>query len=189
MTSINDMFGLPDDYGDEDAGNPRRFFNLAESLFDSLDYDMVAENLRRYRSGEGGTRTCSKEEMSTHPAFDESIDCNRTHFESKTFTGQTRNSDLNGRLLGLKDDEKLNFKDYWDGNIGVSRPSTYLGFGRTGIYSEGQFRAERNGDCLVIHGTIENRLGTRDKRTETFDFNTGQVGSLTLMGSEWGEME
>ena len=45
---------------DEDS---REFFDIAETVFNLLGYDTAADNLRRYRSGVGGTRTYSADEI------------------------------------------------------------------------------------------------------------------------------
>lgn len=60
----------------------------------------------------------------------------------------------------------------------ISRPSTYFAFGRTGTRSVGQFEATRQGDNVIITGTVTHGMSgpapARD--TETFDFNPGQIG-------------
>lgn len=165
-----------------EAENAREFFDFFESIFDQFGFDTAADNLRYYRSGVGGVRTYSREEMSSHPAYGEAIDANRTRFEANTFTGRTKNDTLNGRLLGLQDGETYSFKDNWKSGFTFSQPSTYMAFGRSGIFSEGDFKAYRRGDRLYIQGTVQNRLGSEaknkeaDRETEAFDFNPGQIG-------------
>ncbi|HYG85078.1 MAG TPA: hypothetical protein VD978_02365 [Azospirillum sp.] len=169
MSWVSDLFDTEED-------RAHRFFDFAQSIFDLLDYDTAADNLRRYRSGVGGIRTYTADEMSEHPAFGDAIDRNRTNFESLTFTGKTGNRELNQQILGLRDGESTTFKDRWDDKFGLSQPSTYLAFGRSGIHSEGNFEASRSGDHLVIRGRVTNRLGNEEKDTEAFDFNPFQIG-------------
>lgn len=165
----------------EDSAN--EFMNIAEGLFDLVGYDTAADNLRHYRSGEGGIRSYTTEEMSKHPAYDDANDHNRTMFESRTFTGSTDNNDAKKALFGLEDGKAIDFQDNWDRNINsfntynFSRPSTYFAFGRSGVRSEGEFTATRNGDNLTISGNVLNRLGDKRSDTEKFDFNPGQIGS------------
>lgn len=71
--------------------------------------------------------------------------------------------------------------DHWDVDIGASKPSTYLSFGRSGVRSQGDFEATRKGDRLVIQGTVGNTLKSKNGKGEfqpfeRFDFNAGQIG-------------
>lgn len=184
MSPIYNLYGVSDDEFNQSAeDSANEFMDIAEGLFDLFGYDTAADNLRRYRSGDGGTESYSAEEMSKHPAYDDAIDHNRTMFESRTFTGITDNEDAKKALFGLKDGKTINFKDDWDRNINsfntynFSRPSTYFAFGRSGVRSEGDFTATRNGDNLTISGNVLNRLGDKRNETEKFDFNPGQIGS------------
>ncbi|MBV1799656.1 hypothetical protein [Siccirubricoccus sp. G192] len=68
----------------------RNFFSLTERGFDFFGYDTAAENLRRYRSGQGGLEEYSNREIERHPALLEAEDTSRTRFESFTFTGRTK---------------------------------------------------------------------------------------------------
>lgn len=184
MSPIYNLYGVSDDEFNQSAeDSANEFMDIAEGLFDLFEYDTAADNLRRYRSGEGGTESYTAEEMSNHPAYDDAIDHNRTMFESNTFTGMTKKLGIREKLLGLQDGQSASFQDNWDRNINslstynFSRPSTYFAFGRSGIRSDGDFTATRNGDYLTISGNVLNRLGDGKHDTEEFDFNPGQIGS------------
>jgi hypothetical protein len=151
----------------------RSFFDSARPAFEALGLTTAAENLRRYRGGQGGTRSYSDEEIGAHPAFLAAEERNRTRFESRTFTGRTGNPVVNDSLHGLRDGQSYVFPDDWDVDIGLSRPSTYLAFGRAGVQSRGDFLATRNGDRLSISGTVHHLFDPKDSR---FDFNAGQIG-------------
>jgi hypothetical protein len=190
MSYTYNLNGVSDDeinQSVEDSAN--EFMDIAEDVFDLLGYDTAVDNLRRYRSGEGGTRSYTAEEMNKHPAYGDAIDHNRSLFESKTFTGNTSNSTLNRTLRGLRDGEVASFSDHWNRNINAfdkfgtpsktnfSQPSTYFSFGRSSVYSDGDFSATRKGRNLTISGNVLNRLGDDTQDTEVFDFNPGQIGS------------
>jgi hypothetical protein len=153
-----------------DAG--RNFFSFVERGFDFFGFDTAAENLRRYRSGQGGLVEYSGKEIERHPALLDAEDESRTEFERRSFTGRTRNRTLNQKLLNLPDGEVYNFFDFWDSRVPLSRPSTYLAFGRTSIQSNGAFSAQRNGDILTIRGTVAHGFHPNER----FDFNPGQPG-------------
>ncbi|NYZ14967.1 hypothetical protein HL658_20670 [Azospirillum sp. RWY-5-1] len=168
--------GIGDAADEVGAAWSRGFFDVTQSAFDLLGFRTAADNLRRYRSGVGGDYTYSAEEMAGHPAYDDSIDINRSRFESTTFTGRTRDDSINKGLLELGDGQNFQFSDHYDHDIAYSRPSTYLAFGRSGVHSTGGFDAQRAGDRLLVQGRVTNRLGSRKDDFETFDFNEGQPG-------------
>lgn len=171
--------GIGDAADEVGAAWSRGFFDVTQSVFDLLGFRTAADNLRRYRSGVGGDYTYSAEEMAGHPAFYEAVDRNRTNFESQTFTGRMKTkSDVNEKLLNLSDGESFKYDDHWDKAVQYSNPSTYLAFGRFPVYSGGNFNAQRNGDRLMITGTVENRIGRNDNDYDRFDFNEGQPGYL-----------
>lgn len=177
--------GLGDAADDVGAAWSRGFFDVTESIFDLLGFETAADNLRRYRSGVGGDYTYSAEEMAGHPAFYEAVDDNRTNFESMTFTGRMKSKpEVNERLLNLNDGESFDNGDHWDRAVQYSRPSTYLAFGRFPVHSGGDFNARRNGDRLMITGTVESRMGGRDNDYDRFDFNEGQPGHLEGLSLE-----
>lgn len=161
------------------------YMDMAQSIFELLGYDMAVDNLKRYRSGVGGTRSYTAEEMEKHPAYGDAIDTNRSRFESLTFTGRTGKPELNEALRNLQDGQTITFKDNWDDALKLTSPSTYCAFGRSNVNSDGTFTATRNGDKLTIRGDVTNRLGTGEsknleapppKKTESFDFNPWQIG-------------
>lgn len=93
--------GIGDAADEVGAAWSRGFFDVTQSVFDLLGFRTAADNLRRYRSGVGGDYTYSAEEMARHPAYDESIDRNRSRFESTTFTGRTKNDEIIAAFLSL----------------------------------------------------------------------------------------
>ena len=93
MSPITNLIDLEDGFQDVENIGAHRFFDTAESLFDLFGFDTAADNLRRYRSGEGGTRSYSSEEMGAHPAYGDAIDRTRTYFEGNTFTGRMKNKE------------------------------------------------------------------------------------------------
>jgi hypothetical protein len=107
----------------------RSFFSTVERAFDFFGFDTAADNLRRYRSGQGGTHTYPDAEIERHPAVLEAEDQNRTYFENRTFTGQTSVEKLNSGLLDLEEGGTFTFKDHWNRATGLSGPATYLAFG------------------------------------------------------------
>ncbi|GAA0566622.1 hypothetical protein GCM10009416_00740 [Craurococcus roseus] len=174
MSEAFDTFRLSDaDTAPRLLQTSRRFFDATESAFGFLGYETAAENVRRYRSGRGGLEEYSDAEIARHPALLRAEDENRTHFEARTFTGRTRNDELNAELLGLRDGGSYSFFDKWDFSVPISGPSTYLAFGRTSVTSNGAFSAHRNGDVVTIRGYVGHGFGPREK----FDFNADQPGS------------
>lgn len=151
----------------------RGFFDATEGAFDAARYDTAAKNLRRYRSGQGGVEEYPDEEIARHPALLDAEDGNRTRFEALTFTGLTGKPALNARLRNLPDGQSHEFYDEWDTGVPVSRPSTYLAFGKTSVTSDGEFTARRSGDVLTIRGTVAHGFGQK----EVFDFEADQAGS------------
>jgi hypothetical protein len=170
---------LPDPV--DEHQDAREYFDRAEWFFNLLGWDDAAQNLRRYRSGQGGVQSYTKEEMKKHPAFEDAIDVNRTQFE-RTFVGKTEKEGVRPALLGLQDGQTIEFEDDWDEDFTLNRPSTYFAFGRSNVFSNGKFRATRKGKDLVIRGYVINNLGNKNRNTgvfkrEAFDFNPGQIGS------------
>lgn len=155
----------------------RGFFSAVERGFDFFGFKTAADNLRRYRSGKGGTHTYTDEEIAEHPALLEAEDRNRTNFERATFTGRTGNTRLNARLLSLGDGETYGFEDDWQAGTGLSRPSTYFAFGRNAVASKGESQAHRDGDLVSLRGTVTHGFIGRER----FDFNPGQPGSLSAL--------
>lgn len=70
----------------------RLFFDAAHGLFGLAGLDTAAANLRRYRSGLGGTRTYGTDEIAAHPLLMEAEDANRSRITSRTLTGRTNNT-------------------------------------------------------------------------------------------------
>lgn len=168
-----------DNHGQDDiaiaAGllrSARNFFDVAQGAFDTLGYRTAAENLRRYRSGRGGTQNYTDEEIAAHPALLGAEDANRTDFEQATFTGRSENKQNNAKLLGLADGEEYAFEDYWQSRSALDKPSTYLAFGRNSVESTGGFLARRDGDSVMLRGTVRYGFIARER----FDFNPGQPG-------------
>lgn len=151
----------------------RGFFDATEGVFDAARYDTAAKNLRRYRSGRSGVEEYSDEEIARHPALLDAEDENRTRFESKTSTALTSKPALNRRLRELRDGESHEFYDEWDLGVRLSRPSTYLAFGKTSVTSDGEFTARRSGDVLTIRGDVTHGFGQK----EVFNFEADQPGS------------
>ena len=151
------------------------FFARARGIFESMGYRTAVDNLDHYLSGVGGVKEYSDEEMSGHPVFAEAIENNRGRFRNSTFTGTTKqNHKLNDTLLNMKDGESKEIEDHWDVDTTLSRPSTYMAFGRGGIKSTGNLRATRKGDRLLISGTVNHNFDPNDA---DFDFNHCQIGN------------
>lgn len=47
----------------------RNFFEFSEGVVDKLKYKTAAENLQRYRAGNGEARNYTDEEIAAHPAL------------------------------------------------------------------------------------------------------------------------
>jgi hypothetical protein len=184
------MTAMPIDFGDtilrNNAGN---YFDLIASVFDLFGFDDAAKKLRYYRSSRGGSLILDDQEIARHPIYSESVDLNRTRFESDTFTGRSQNKEkitLEQKLLAIPDGGSARIDDSWDVNIKKSDPSTYLNFGRFALKSGGDFEVSRNGDKFTWSGVVDHRLGadhedSNGKRTfipERFDFNPGQPGKI-----------
>ncbi len=162
----------------------RTFMGTVERIFDLFGLDDAADNLRRYRSGQGGERFYSDDEIAEHALITEAENEARTRFESQTFTGRTGHKVLNQRLLGLRNGEEYEFPDSWDRNYGLSavlRPATYAAFGRFGVESRGDFKARRRGNRLYVTGTVTHDFDRTDAEgrpsdDNLFDFNPRQPG-------------
>ena len=70
------------------------FFDGFRTLFSALGLDTAAKNLRRYRSGLGGTQVYSDREIEEHPLITEAEDTNRTRITSRTLPALTDRKDL-----------------------------------------------------------------------------------------------
>jgi hypothetical protein len=172
------------------ARNAGGFFDLAESAFRRLGLDGAAANLRRYRSGAGGTRWYADEEIAEHLPVTEAEDTNRSWFEKGTFTGNTRKDDVKEALFGVRDGETRTFEDHWNRGFEylgavAKRPlasagsgfglDTYQSFGRGEVKSNGLFSVTRRGNNLKITGEVGHGFDSNDN-DNLFDFNEGQPG-------------
>ncbi len=178
--------------GRAEAGvrNARTFFDLAERAFDLVGLDTAADNLRRYRSGRGGTRRYDDDEIEAHLPVAEAEDFNRTQFESRTLAGLTEKQDAKEAMLGVKDGETRRFTDYWHAGLNYggtvrSRPAasvgrllnadTFASFGQGEVRSEGDFTVSRRGDDLTVEGVIGHGFDP-SKTDNLYDFNAGAIG-------------
>ncbi|MBC7430517.1 MAG: hypothetical protein H7345_00475 [Rubritepida sp.] len=92
-----------------------RFFDGAADVFDAVGWRPAADNLRRYRSGVGGNRDYTDEEIAAHSPFLQAEDVNRSRFEALTFTARTGDAPLNQRLLNFEDGELMEGYDFFRG--------------------------------------------------------------------------
>lgn len=175
------------------------FFDGFRTLFGGLGLDTAAKNLRRYRSGVGGTQAYSDQEIEEHPLITEAEDTNRTLFTSRTLVGKRDNKDLNDRLLNLVDGGEEKVVDLWKTSnkfpgIGekMRHPNTLTAFGPFDIRSTSDFTARRKGDKLYLTGTVrhgfdeETEEEVRERRARgdfvpkeenLYNFNEGAIGS------------
>ena len=78
----------------------RSFFDSAEERFRDSGLDTAAGNLAYFRSGRGGTKFFSDEEIARHEPILDAEYKNRTRFATKTIVGKTKNTKLNRRCPG-----------------------------------------------------------------------------------------
>ncbi|MCK8786020.1 hypothetical protein M0638_16710 [Roseomonas sp. NAR14] len=195
------------DPDEQELSDARTFFDRTQLGFDaaaalSPGFRTAAENLRRYRSGVGGRRDYTSEEIAQFDPLMAQEDRNRSRMERGTFVGRTRANSQVTRLSKLNDGETLAFEDGYDaayptsnneaaqslpgrleriadtaGSI-ITNPATYLAFGQNNVASRGQFSARRDGNRLLIRGTVSHGFGNTERGTdsEPFDFHAGQPG-------------
>jgi hypothetical protein len=178
--------------GRAEAGvrNARTFFDLAERTFDLVGLDTAAENLRRYRSGVGGTRRYDDDEIESHLPVTEAEDTNRTQFEADTFTGRTGSEKAAEAMLRVRDGETRRFTDYWKvpldyRNALGQRPAaslrrglnadTYASFGQGEVMSRGTFTVSRRGNDLTVEGEVGHKFDSSET-DNLYDFNEGALG-------------
>jgi hypothetical protein len=175
------------------------FFDSAQTLFGMFGLDTAAKNLRRYRSGIGGTQTYSDEEIAEHDLITEAEDRNRTRFISQTLTARTGKEDLNDHLLTLKDGDEYRIQDHWKSSAKLNgviekllHPDTFEAFGQFDVRSTSDLKARRKGNRLYVTGTVRHGFdeeteqeknkrqakGDYSKKEENmYDFNEGATGS------------
>jgi hypothetical protein len=154
-----------------------------------LGFDRASEHLGRCLSGGGRTRALTSAEIEREPALTNAGRANRTRLETGTFRAATRDRRLNKLLRDLPDGGSVEFSDHFESPAGLldlaRRPGTYFALGRTGIRSDGDFRARRQGDLITIEGEVLHRLDSRPSEGndrgligDSYDFDFPQPGSL-----------
>jgi hypothetical protein len=107
--------------------------------------------------------------------------------ENQTFTGTTRNDDLNRLLTALPERKAIELEDtfeigpsFWDY---LRRPGNYFTWGRAGVRSDLQSWAKRVGDRIGVEGWVTHRLDDRCNEDngkgrfgDTHDFEPRQPG-------------
>jgi hypothetical protein len=147
------------------------FFDGFRNLFGGLGLDTAAKNLRRYRSGLGGTQVYSDQEIEEHPLITEAEDTNRTRITSRTLTAQTDDKSFNDRLLSLKDGEEMRIDDHWQAQGKLSslmdkirNPDTFAAFGPFDVRSTNDLLARRRGNRLYVTGTVRHGFDEESER-------------------------
>lgn len=193
---IADGYGAPYSLGDNDpvaTAEERSDYYLRK--FRELGDHTAAADHERWRSGVGGTRHVSLDEMRSHGPgrdgeatlekyYEKSFPARRAEAsylpwadtlspDSKSFHGD--------KLVQLKDGESIPISDKWDVDYGFpsfiqqlfdpSARDFALAFGRAKLQSKGDFTATRRGDEIKIEGLVTHGMSDR------YDFNPGQVFS------------
>lgn len=122
---VSDPFAAPLQLGgptqEAELEGARRFMDTTEWGMRSLGLSGAADNLARYRSGDGGTREYDDNEIARYPILLRAEDTNRTRFESQTFMAEMRDNESNLLLRGLADGETVSFSDEWSRRL-FSKP-------------------------------------------------------------------
>lgn len=174
----------------------RSFFDAAEGVFSAVGATDAARNLRHYRSGNGKDLTYTDDEAGRYAMIPAAEQLNRSRFESQVFTGNSKDSLLNSRLLNLRDGDepyrfshglnrRYNFKpegESWLDQAGkvasdigqfALNPRTYPALGRFGVASDSDLVAQRKDNTLRLKGDVAHGFAGGN----LFDFNPGQTGS------------
>jgi hypothetical protein len=87
----------------------------------------------------------------------------RGRFET-TFVADTGKPLLNASIKSLGDGKSLEFTDFWDTRVGLSKDyvGRYAAIGRSSVHSEGVFGATLEGNSITIGGEVTHRLGAND---------------------------
>lgn len=148
-------------------------------------YTSAADNLDHFLNGKGKPITITRDVARQDPFIAESEEENRKLFETRTFLGQTeKNTDVNNSLRDLKDGETIHLKDSWDNkraviptyldavSPNVENRDNALAEGRKNFPANATFTATREGDKIVIKGTVTH--GGK----ETYDFEARDLGDV-----------
>lgn len=73
----------------------------------------AADNLDRYLSGKGGTKTYTPQQSRAFDPVRDAAKVNSDRFEEDTFLGDSKNPSI-PKLRNIKDGETVNFEDNWD---------------------------------------------------------------------------
>ena len=156
----------------------RSFFDVTERNFDSLGYRLAAENLRRYRSGNGEERVFSDDEIGQYSSYLAAEDNNRTLFARRSLVGRaSENAPITTALRALADGETIDAGDYFITPARNLEVEAFLAFGRSGVRSDMLLSATRAGNDIVMEGTVSHGFGSGAGRGESFDFNRNALGS------------
>ena len=141
--------------------------------------------LEHYKNGTGALVTITPEEMNNVPVFKDGIAKNRNSFEQSIVTGKVKgdagtfDSPFKEKIENMKDGETIILDknkpgkgDYWDQDIKTrdflmkGDITGALALGDVKLRSEGQLKAERNGDKIYITGNIDHKV-----HNEEYNFN------------------
>lgn len=167
------IYQAPTDDNDDNSTEPTKKIEKAESRCKSIiksarlkGYDVAADNLERFLSGEGGVKHIDPDWLKSFDAVKEATIGNRKRFERQLIKMATQ----------LDDNEEKNFGDYWDWQI-MGNDELYYASGFSTLNSEGKFKMVRRGSTVYIKGVIQNSWH------DTYDWHAG--ASAKIPGFGW----
>lgn len=175
--------------GQRDTSKPmeHHYFDFWRRKFDDLGWRDAADNVNRYLGASGAEKVYSEEQIKRMPPVGYRIDRNNTLIEGRTFTGRTRDDNLNKRLLSLQPGQKgVKFSDWWDSSYSPKSilPNAVMGIvdlvrGRDGAKLK---KAYDDLADTVAHPGIYASIGSYPLRTD-IDFEAGRDDDrLTIKG-------
>jgi|GEM_PF-1959470 len=146
----------------------------------------AADHLDKFLDGDDTDRTVHRDEARKDPFIRRAEEKNRERYKERTFTGTTRNPELNRKLRNLKDGESVEFKDGWDHGQGdfdsvvdnarmgfKDGANNYLKYGRQALRSRSKIRATRRGNKIHYEGNVDHNAD------DDYDFHDGRTGDMT----------
>jgi peptidoglycan hydrolase-like protein with peptidoglycan-binding domain len=162
----------PDDPGG--VNDAEAWFHRHLNAFRRQGLNAAAENLEHYLSGEGTPRVYTRGQVRGYAPLRRLERKVQNRFTGGTFLAKTKSPTAEARKLAiLPDGKSFSFKDDWKTGTDekdfirqmFSGDTDFaLAAGRTGIVSEGNFTAQREGDIIRITGIITH------KWTDKYDF-------------------
>lgn len=148
--------------------------------FRRMGLPTAADNLEHYLAGSGEPRRLPREEIIKLKPLRDAEEKNIERFANATFRGRTEHNNEVRKLARLQEGESYKFSDSWDRsvrfddflwNVAFGDRDFAFALGRATLTSEGDFNATRNGDAIIITGTVRHSV------SDEYDFHPWQPGA------------